>query len=147
MNRSSVTGGAPARPRPRRLGRDGLTGGAGDDRLAADYDGARDTVRCGAGRDLAVVDLEDKVGASCETVTRRLSRDPFTDADGQHQTQVEPSSFAVGRTIVTAFQSGRMNDGGASGIGFAISRDAGAHWRSSFLPSLTTQSSPAGDAP
>jgi RTX calcium-binding nonapeptide repeat (4 copies) len=128
-------------------GRDFLLGGPGADRLAVDYDGARDAVRCGAGRDLAVADLDDVVGASCETVTRRLSRDPFTDQEGQHETQVEPSSFAVGRTIVTAFQSGRMNDGGASGIGFAISKDAGAHWRSGFLPSLTTQSSPAGDAP
>jgi hypothetical protein len=128
-------------------GRDVLLGGPGDDRLAADYDGARDTVRCGAGRDLAVADLEDAVGASCETVTRRLSRDPFTDEDGQHQTQVEPSSFAAGRTIVTAFQAGRMADGGAAGIGFATSKDGGAHWRSGFLPSLTRASSPAGDAP
>ena len=128
-------------------GRDVLIGGAGDDRLAADYDGVRDVVRCGAGRDLAVADLEDAVGASCETVTRRLSRDPFTDEDGQHQTQVEPSSFAVGSTIVTAFQAGRMVDGGASGIGFATSKDGGAHWRSGYLPSLTTVSSPAGDAP
>jgi hypothetical protein len=128
-------------------GRDVLIGDAGDDRLAADYDGVRDVVRCGAGRDLAVADLEDAVGASCETVTRRLSRDPFTDEDGQHQTQVEPSSFAVGSTIVTAFQAGRMVDGGASGIGFATSKDEGAHWRSGYLPSLTTVSSPAGDAP
>jgi hypothetical protein len=128
-------------------GRDVLIGDAGDDRLAADYDGVRDVVRCGAGRDLAVADLEDAVGASCETVTRRLSRDPFTDEDGQHQTQVEPSSFAVGSTIVTAFQAGRMVDGGASGIGFATSKDGGAHWRFGFLPSLTTVSSPAGDAP
>jgi RTX calcium-binding nonapeptide repeat (4 copies) len=127
-------------------GRDALQGGPGDDRIAADYDGARDTVRCGAGRDLATADLDDVVGTSCETVSRRLSRDPFAD-EGQHQTQVEPSSFAVGRTIVTAFQSGRMADGGASGIGYAISRDAGAHWRSGFIPSLTTQSSPAGAAP
>ena len=128
-------------------GRDLLVGGPGDDRLAAAYDGARDTVCCGAGRDLAVADLEDAVGASCETVSRRLSRDPFTGEDGQHQTEVEPSSFAVGSTLVTAFQAGRMVDGGASGIGFATSKDAGAHWRSGFLPSLTTESRPAGDSP
>ena len=128
-------------------GRDLLLGGPGDDRLAAAYDGARDTVRCGAGRDLAVADLEDAVGASCETVTRRLSRDPFADEEGQHQTEVEPASFAAGSTIVTAFQAGRMVDGGASGIGFATSKDAGAHWRSGFLPSLTTESRPPGDAP
>src|SRR5207253_11238187 len=128
-------------------GRDLLLGGPGDDRLAAAYDGAGDTVRCGDGRDLAVADLEDAVGASCETVSRRLSRDPFADEEGQHQTEVEPSSFAVGSTIVTAFQAGRMVDGGASGIGFATSKDAGAHWRSGFLPSLTTGSRPPGDAP
>src|ERR687887_1217298 len=120
-------------------GRDALLGGPGNDRLAVDYDSARDTVRCGAGRDLAVADLDDAVGSSCQTVTRRLSRDTFTDEEGQHETQVEPSSFAVGRTIVTAFQSGRMLDGGASGIGFAISKDGGAHWRSGFL--LTPSSS------
>jgi hypothetical protein len=124
-----------------------LDGGAGDDRLTTAYDGARDTVRCGAGRDVAVADLEDVVGASCETLTRRLSRDPFADEEGQHQTEVEPSSWAVGSTIVTAFQAGRMVDGGASGIGFATSRDAGKHWRSGFLPSLTTESRPAGEAP
>ena len=128
-------------------GRDLLLGGPGDDRLAASYDGARDTLRCGAGRDLAVADLEDAVGASCETVTRRLSRDPFADEEGQHQTEVEPASYAVGSTIVTAFQAGRMVGGGASGIGFATSKDAGAHWRSGFLPSLTTESRPPGDAP
>jgi BNR repeat-like domain/RTX calcium-binding nonapeptide repeat (4 copies) len=125
-------------------GRDVFLGGPGADRVATDYDGARDTVRCGAGRDLAVADLDDVVGTSCETVTRRLSRDTFTDEEGQHQTQVEPSSFAAGRTIVTAFQSGRKVDGGASGIGFATSKDGGAHWRSGFLP---TASSPTGDEP
>jgi RTX calcium-binding nonapeptide repeat (4 copies) len=125
-------------------GRDVLLGGAGGDRVAADYDGARDTVRCGAGRDLVVADLEDRVGASCETITRRLSRDTFTDEEGQHQTQVEPSSFAVGSTIVTAFQSGRNEDGGASGIGFATSKDGGAHWRSGFL---LTASSSTGEPP
>src|SRR5207253_7605917 len=128
-------------------GRDLLLGGPGDDRLAAAYDGAGDTVRCGDGRDLAVADLEDAVGASCETVSRRLSRDPFADEEGQHQTEVEPASYAVGSTIVTAFQAGRMVDGGASGIGFATSKDAGAHWRSGFLPSLTTETRPPGDAP
>jgi hypothetical protein len=128
-------------------GRDVLSGGPGNDRLAVSDEVAQDTVRCGAGRDVAVAELADAVGQSCEIVTRQLSRDPFTDEDGQHQTQVEPDSFAVGSTIVTAFQAGRMVDGGASGIGFATSRDGGAHWRSGFLPSLTTASKPAGDAP
>jgi hypothetical protein len=129
------------------LGRDVLTGGPGDDRLAVADDGARDTVRCGAGRDVAVAEFADAVGPSCEIVTRQLSRDPFGDEEGQHQTEVEPDSYAVGSTIVTAFQAGRMVDGGASGIGFATSRDGGAQWRSGFLPSLTSESRPAGEAP
>jgi hypothetical protein len=128
-------------------GRDLVLGGSGNDRLATAYDAGRDTVRCGAGRDLAVADLEDVVGASCETLSRRLARDTLVDLEGQHETQVEPSSHAVGSTIVTAFQAGRMVDGGASGIGFATSRDRGAHWRSGFLPSLTIASRPQGDAP
>jgi hypothetical protein len=129
------------------LGRDVLTGGPGDDRLAVADDGARDTVGCGAGGDIVAAELADAVGVTCEVVTRQLSRDPFTDEEGQHQTEVEPDSYAVGSTIVTAFQAGRMVDGGASGIGFATSRDGGAHWRSGFLPSLTAESRPPGDAP
>ena len=129
------------------LGRDLLLGGPGDDRLAADEDGSRDVVRCGGGRDLVAAELADAVGPSCETVSRQLSRDPFSGGEGQHQTEVEPDSFAVGSTIVTAFQAGRMVDGGASGIGFSTSRDGGAHWRSGFLPALTPESRPPGDAP
>ena len=126
---------------------DTIFGRAGADTLAVSDDTARDTVRCGAGRDVVVAELADAVGPSCEIVTRQLSRDPFTNEEGQHQTQVEPDSYAVGSTIVTAFQAGRMDDGGASGIGFATSKDGGAHWRSGFLPSLTTESKPPGDAP
>ena len=129
-------------------GRDLLLGGAGDDRIGVEYDGGRDIVRCGVGRDVVTAELADLVGAaSCEIVSRQLSRDTFVDEDGQHETQVEPDSFAAGSTIVTAFQAGRMVSGGASGIGFATSRNRGSSWRSGFLPSLTTASRPAGDAP
>jgi Ca2+-binding RTX toxin-like protein len=50
-------------------GRDVLDGGGGADRLLA-RDGTRDTVRCGAGRDLAVVDLRDAASRSCESILR-----------------------------------------------------------------------------
>ncbi len=126
------------------LGRDTLRGGVGNDRLWAAQDGARDAVACGAGRDLANVDLGDAVAADCETVVRQLSRDGFTAVDAQHQTQVEPASASFGRSIVTAFQSGRYASGGAAGIGFASSADAGKTWRSGFLPGLTIYSVPAG---
>lgn len=128
-------------------GLDALMGGAGDDRIGVEYDGSRDTVVCGPGRDVVAAELADVVGGTCEVVSRQLSRDTFADVDGQHETQVEPDSFAVGSTIVTAFQAGRMASGGASGIGFATSRDRGATWRSGFLPSLTIATRPAGDAP
>jgi hypothetical protein len=50
-------------------GRDVLSGSAGDDVLRA-RDGARDVVRCGRGRDVAVVDRLDAVAGDCETVRR-----------------------------------------------------------------------------
>ena len=126
-------------------GRDTLSGGAGDDRLAASYDGARDAVRCGRGKDLVNADLADRAASDCEVVVRRLSQDAFRNGDSQHETEAEPASFAFGQTIVTAFQSGRFTNGGASSIGFATSSDRGQTWRSGFLPGLTGLSSPAGD--
>ncbi|MGD9572780.1 MAG: beta-propeller fold lactonase family protein [Thermoleophilia bacterium] len=51
-------------------GRDRLIGGPGDDRIHA-RDGARDVVRCGPGRDLALVDAGDRV-RGCERVVRAL---------------------------------------------------------------------------
>src|SRR5689334_9194864 len=53
----------------------------------------------------------------------RLSTDLFTNNTSQHQTEVEPDSFAFGNTMVAAFQQGRFFGGGASDIGFATSTD------------------------
>ena len=127
-------------------GRDTLLGGPGDDRIAASYDGARDIVRCGPGKDLVNADLVDRVGSDCEVVAHRLSRDAFHNSDSQHETEAEPASFAFGQTIVAAFQSGRFTNGGAASIGFATSSDRGQTWRSGFLPGLTGLSRPAGSA-
>ncbi len=125
-------------------GRDLLDGGTGDDRIAAQYDGSRDTVRCGSGHDVVNADLLDAVAADCELVGRRLSRDPYTNPDSQHETEVEPDSLTVGRTTVATFQVGRRFDGGAANIGFAVSSDDGRTWRSGLLPGLTRASRPAG---
>lgn len=114
-------------------GADRLLGGAGNDRLGAAFDLARDDVRCGAGTDVVTAELADRVAADCETVSRQLSRDASTDPSTQHQTQVEPDSFSFGSTVVTAFQNGRGSSGGATAIGWATSRDAGATWRSGVL--------------
>ncbi|MGM9490751.1 exo-alpha-sialidase [Ideonella sp. YS5] len=74
----------------------------------------------------------------------RISKDPFTNADSQHATQVEPDTFAHGSTVVSAFQTGRFFDGGSSDIGWATSQDGGASWVHGFLPSTTVNSVPPG---
>jgi RTX calcium-binding nonapeptide repeat (4 copies) len=125
-------------------GRDTVEAGAGDDRVAAQYDGARDVVRCGPGADLVNADLADSVARDCELVGLRLSRDPYTNPESQHETQVEPDSLTVGRRTVAAFQVGRRFDGAATNIGFATSVDDGRTWRNGLLPGLTTASRPAG---
>ena len=125
-------------------GSDTVFGETGNDGVVAHYDGAADSVRCGPGRDVVTADAADAVAADCETVSVQLSRDKFVTFRAQHETQVEPDSFASGQTVVAAFQTGRFEDGGASGIGWATSHDGGRTWRSGFLPGLTTSSSPAG---
>src|SRR5512139_1882020 len=66
--------------------------------------------------------------ASANVAVTQVSTDPFTDAQAQHRTEVEPDTFSFGNTIVSAFQVGRVFGGGASNIGFATSRDGGATW-------------------
>ncbi|MBA3433563.1 MAG: hypothetical protein H0U08_05680 [Actinobacteria bacterium] len=124
--------------------RDVIDGGPGADRIAVQYDGARDTVRCGSGVDVVNADLVDSIAADCELVGRRLSRDPYTDAEAQHESEVEPDSLTVGRTTVATFQVGRRFSGAADNIGFSVSLDDGRTWRSGLLPGLTRASVPAG---
>src|SRR3954453_4388959 len=66
-----------------------------------------------------------------------VSSDPFTNTTSQHRTEVEPDTFASGRTVVSAFQVGRFFDGGGSAIGFATSTDGGTTWTKGFLPGVT----------
>jgi hypothetical protein len=75
--------------------------------------------------------------ASANVAVTQVSSDPFTDAQAQHRTEVEPDTFSFGNTIVSAFQVGRVSGGGASNIGFATSRDGGATWTQGFLPGIT----------
>jgi hypothetical protein len=75
--------------------------------------------------------------------TELVSTDPFTQATcnassaTNHQTQVEPDTFANGSTIVAAYQVGRIYDGGACAIGWATSTDNGATWAHGLLPGIT----------
>ncbi|HXF98768.1 MAG TPA: hypothetical protein VNJ46_09185 [Gaiellaceae bacterium] len=125
-------------------GRDLADAGPGDDRIAVQYDGSRDDVRCGPGRDLVNADPLDRTGPDCELVGRRLARDPYGDAEAQHETHAEPDTLTVGRTTVAAYQVGRQYAGGATNLGFSVSTDGGRTWRSGLLPGLTRASVPPG---
>jgi len=120
-------------------GPDVVRSGAGADRVAVQYDLASDRVRCGSGFDVVTADALDAVAADCETLSVRISRDRSASFGAQHETQVEPDSFSFGRTIVTAFQTGRFDSGGAALTGWATSTDAGATWRTGILPGLSTE--------
>lgn len=74
---------------------------------------------------------------AASTTLVQLSSDPYTNASSQHQTEVEPSSFAFGATIVTAFQVGRFTDHGSTNAGWATSTNGGASWTHGFLPGIT----------
>lgn len=127
-----------------RGGRDTINSRGGNDRIAAQYDFAADAVRCGGGRDVVNADAIDRVALDCEVVSRMLSRDTYVNADSAHETQAEPDGFAFGSTVVTAFQSGRRFEGGASDIGWATSTDGGRTWRRGHLPGLTPHGRPRG---
>lgn len=74
----------------------------------------------------------------------QISSDPFTNTTSQHMTEVEPDTFSFGTTIVTAFQTGRIFNGGSSDIGWATSNDNGTTWANGFLPGTTTFATPPG---
>jgi BNR repeat protein len=74
----------------------------------------------------------------------QISADPYTNPTSQHQTEVEPDTFAFGATIVAAVQVGRFFSGGASNIGFATSTNGGKGFSNEFLPGTTPFSTPPG---
>ena len=116
----------------------------GDDRIAAEYDGGLDWISCGTGVDVVVGDARDRIDSDCEIVSRRIHRDRHTNAESQHESEVEPDSQTVGQTTVSVFQVGRNRTGGAASIGFSTSKDGGRTWREGILPGLTVNSTPRG---
>lgn len=76
--------------------------------------------------------------------TTQISSDPYKNTDSQHMTELEPDTFAFGKTIVSAFQVGRFYNGGASNAGWATSTDAGKTWTHGFLPATTVNATPPG---
>ncbi|MDH6114374.1 hypothetical protein P3T36_000775 [Kitasatospora sp. MAP12-15] len=71
----------------------------------------------------------------------QVSSDPYSDAQAQHATEVEPDTFSYGSTVVSAFQVGRVSGGGASNIGWATSTDGGQSWTHGFMPASTANTS------
>jgi hypothetical protein len=84
---------------------------------------------------------------AAQTGVTQVSSDPFlagSTPTAAHATEVEPDTFANGSTVVTAFQTGRVFNGGSSDIGFATSQDGGATWTHGFLPATDAASTPTG---
>src|SRR5450759_4929876 len=75
--------------------------------------------------------------AQAQVCLTQLSEDTFTDTPSQHDTEVEPSTFSYGSTIVSAFQVARIHDGGGADIGFATSTNGGVTWTNGYLPGIT----------
>ena len=78
-------------------------------------------------------------GLSAQTPLK-LSTDTFTNTDSVHKTEVEPSSFAWGTTIVSAFHVARRPGSigwGSADVGFATSINGGKSWKHGILPGLT----------
>src|SRR6202171_3600760 len=75
--------------------------------------------------------------AQAQVSLTQLSEDTFTDTPSQHATEVEPSSFSYGSTIVGPFQVGRIASGGGADIGFATSTNGGVSWTNGYLPGIT----------
>jgi hypothetical protein len=122
---------------------DHLIGGVAADRIQSAFGGI-DSVTCGAGADIVSADTGDHVAASCEILSRRLSVDPYTNLVSQHETAVEPDSFAANGTVVAAFQVGRRGTGAAANIGTSVSSDGGRTWLRSLLPGTTVEATPPG---
>jgi hypothetical protein len=77
----------------------------------------------------------------------QISSDPYTTANapsGQHATEVEPDTFAFGSTVVSAFQTGRVFNGGATDIGWATSSNGGVSWTHGFLPGTSKEAMKPG---
>jgi hypothetical protein len=85
------------------------------------------------------------VPAAAAATLIQISSDPYTNTISQHRTEVEPDTLSFGSTIVSAFQVGRIFDGGAANIGFATSTNGGRSWTQGFLPGTTPFSTPPSD--
>jgi hypothetical protein len=90
-----------------------------------------------------VMAIGSAVPGHAQALFRQLSQDTFTNQSSQHMTEVEPGAFAHGVVAVTAFQVGRISEGGGADIGWATTLNSGISWTNGYLPGLT-QNGPGG---
>jgi hypothetical protein len=83
------------------------------------------------------------LAALANVALTQISVDTYTNASSQHKTQVEPDTFSFGATIVSAQQTGRFFDGGASNIAWSTSANNGTNWTTGNLPGITKHDNPA----
>ena len=88
----------------------------------------------------ALTSLAAATAAAANVPLTKVSADPFANATSQHATELEPDTFASGRTVVAAFQVGRFFNGGSTDIGFVRSGDGGATWGAPGFLAGTTSS-------
>ncbi len=68
-------------------------------------------------------------------ISEDQSINPGADTSVQHKTEVDPSQFVFGDTIVTTFQAGEIADwNGASQVGWSTSVDGGKTWKHGYIP-------------
>jgi hypothetical protein len=88
---------------------------------------------------LLALTLALTLSAAAQTVVN-ISTDDLTNSDSDHKTEVEPSSFAWGETMVSAFHVARRPGSigwGSADIGFATSTNGGKTWTHGDLPGIT----------
>jgi hypothetical protein len=88
--------------------------------------------------------LDDATATQQAVTLSVVSEDPYANPDTYHRTQVEPETSSFGSTIVSAFQTGRSLEWGASNLGWSVSTNAGATWTDGFLPGTTVHATPPG---
>jgi Neuraminidase (sialidase) len=80
------------------------------------------------------------LSSSAQTSLVKISSDNLTNSDSDHKTEVEPSTFAWGSTLVSAFHVARRPGTigwGSGDVGFSTSTDGGKTWKFGNLPGLT----------
>ena len=89
---------------------------------------------------LVLLALSFTFSAHAQNTKVRISVDNLTNTDSTHKTEVEPSTFAWGNTLVSAFHVARRPGSigwGSGDVGFSTSTDGGKTWHYGNLPGLT----------